>query len=326
MSGSDTDETEEGNSATSSTMESIMTTAAEAFESIQRYLALFFLVVGFVMLVIGIIAASTEWFAITFDMSVYEAWRVAGIFAGIGLPLMIVGLFTILPATNTQRLGAGIGLMLVIAGVILFAMNFPNQWYGDETDRTFLVVSTYFTGAVLTLFYLFLSVANFQTPVPSTPDMPSTPSSPYAKSGEEATVAEEVGPDQAHRTQEDGPNTPAREAAIQNQNPQTAATLLKSILGLLFSSRDEPRKEEIEEVDLEEIMDDIEEQYDDDAIESIQEIDDHIVIKRTENIYDAEFKRHIPQYVTLVDQKETKYALQADKATFYFRRKYEPDR
>lgn len=253
----------------------------EIFESTKALIAIALLLSGVGLLILGILAASTGLFTWLFGLSVYGSWRLAGVFGGLGLPLVIVGVFTVLPATKTQRIGAAAGLGLVMLGVLLFAFNFPNNWYGRETDRTFLVVSVYFLGSMLTLLYLFLAVANLQTP-----------SSRTTRGNQRHT-----------------------QYSTRNQNPQTAAALVQGIIGMILQSIDDTEEQSTDELDLDTVATMLADELDH-RVEDITEQDGHLVAVRAEGTTHAEFTTKLPRYAEVVDRNGTQYALNIDAVSF----------
>lgn len=117
---------------------------------------------GVLFFLTSILAGTTEVFTGLFNISTTQSWEIAGVFGGIALPFLIVGVFTIMPASHRQRAGAAVGLAIALVGVFLFYNAFPHQWHGDPTDHTFRVLATYFLGTITTIVYLFISIANFR--------------------------------------------------------------------------------------------------------------------------------------------------------------------
>ena len=259
------------------------TALGELFESVKVALAIALLTLGVGFMILGILAATTGLFTGLFGLSVYGSWKLAGVFGGLGLPLVIVGVFTVLPATDHQRLGAAAGLGLVILGVILFALNFPDNWYGDETDRTFLVVSVYFLGTMLTVSYLFLAVANLQTPTQSQRVSSSAPAHVQYRS--------------------------------RNQNPQTAGALIQGVIGLAKESLGDDTDSSGPEIDLEHVAETLSE-YMGERIEDVDVQDDHVIVTRSKGTQHAEFTTKLPRYAEIVDRDERKYALYIDAVAF----------
>lgn len=148
-----------------------MTSLAEVYEghmgevqNLRRlYLGTGLFAIGTLLIIVGIVVATatsvTEWLA----LKDWEAWKYGGLCAGLGLPAVFVGVFTVLPASRRERAAAAIGSGVAILGVMLFWHAFPYRWYGLENDLTMYVVIVYFFGAVTTFWCLFTAIANFKT-------------------------------------------------------------------------------------------------------------------------------------------------------------------
>lgn len=128
----------------------------------QLIVAVSLFTAGAIMLVVGIVAATTEVFVSLADITITQSWEYAGILAGLGGPMVMMGIYGVLPASRRQRFGAIIGFSIVAVGVLMFYMYFPHQWHGDPTDYTLRVVAVYFLGTIITMSYLFSAVANFK--------------------------------------------------------------------------------------------------------------------------------------------------------------------
>jgi len=125
-------------------------------------LALF--AVGTVLVVAGITIATTV-LGDQFGLGVYEARELAGVLAGLGLPVAFMGSVAVLPASRRTRAASVIGTSLAVLGVTLFREAYPVHWIGSPAapDYTLPVVVVYFLGTITTFWCLFLGVANFKT-------------------------------------------------------------------------------------------------------------------------------------------------------------------
>ena len=123
-----------------------MTSLGEVYESKgssprRLYLGTALFLVGAVMSVVAIVVATTSF-----------------------LEPMGVGIFTVLPASFTERAVAAVGAVIAIFGVLLFVQAYPEQWItaGRENHSTLPVVAVYFVGAITTFWALFTAVVNFK--------------------------------------------------------------------------------------------------------------------------------------------------------------------
>ena len=139
-----------------------------AGEASQRrvYLGTGLFAAGALLVVGGILAGATG-LLITNGFSQYESREIAGILAGIGIPAVFVGIFSVLPANPVQRAAAAVGSGLAVLGVMLFRAAYPGNWYagvnGVPSTETLAFVIVYFAGIITTFWCLFTAVATFKT-------------------------------------------------------------------------------------------------------------------------------------------------------------------
>jgi len=93
---------------------------------------------------------------------------IGGILGGIGLPAVILGVFTVLPADRRTRSAALIGASLALFGVAIFSHAYPCQWIGTTcanpgADLTLPTAGIYALGTLTTVWCLFVGIANFKT-------------------------------------------------------------------------------------------------------------------------------------------------------------------
>ena len=149
-----------------------MTSLAEAYEenvaevgSVQRlYLGVGLFVAGALLVVLAILISTTGLQSVL-GLAWWEAREVAGVLAGVGVPAVFVGVFTVLPANPRVRAAAAIGAGIAVLGVALFSHAYPYQWSGagNGTNLTPHVAAVYFLGVLVTFWCLFVAVANFKT-------------------------------------------------------------------------------------------------------------------------------------------------------------------
>lgn len=122
--------------------------------------------VGVLLVVAGIVVATTD-LARANGATLYEAREYAGILAGVGVPAVFLGILTVLPADRHTRGAAAVGAAIAALGVGLFTHAYPCQWSGAHcastvSDLTLPTVGTYFLGALITFWHLFVGIANFK--------------------------------------------------------------------------------------------------------------------------------------------------------------------
>lgn len=121
--------------------------------------------IGAGLIALGIVLGTTS-IGEKLGLGVYASREWAGIFAGIGIPSVFVGLFSILPTNRVTRAAAAIGASLSIFGVALFTHAYPTNWPGAPGANPLLALLTlavYFLGTIITSWCLFVAVATFKT-------------------------------------------------------------------------------------------------------------------------------------------------------------------
>lgn len=146
-----------------------MTSLAEVYDGVgnttlrRLYLGTALFVLGATMVIVAIVIASTDLLA-ALGIGTFGAREIAGVLAGLGIPAVFVGVFTVLPAQQYERATAAIGASIAVFGVILFWEVYPQQWYGATSNHyTLPVVAVYFLGTIITFWSLFTAVVNFKT-------------------------------------------------------------------------------------------------------------------------------------------------------------------
>ena len=146
-----------------------MTSLAEAYEGARNesprrvLLGMGLFAAGALLVVVAIVVASTGLLR-PLGVGFFAAREVAGVLAGLGVPAVFVGIFTVLPASDRERAVAGVGGAVAVLGVVLFWTTYPEQWVGATQDHLTLPVTIVYFGGVLTTFWsLFTAVVNFKT-------------------------------------------------------------------------------------------------------------------------------------------------------------------
>jgi hypothetical protein len=119
------------------------------------------------LLVVGGILAGATGLLVNRGFGIYESREIAGILAGLGVPAVFVGIFTVLPANRLQRAAAAVGSGLTVLGVMLFRSAYPLGWYapnsGIPSTMTLAFILVYSAGIITTFWCLFTAVATFKT-------------------------------------------------------------------------------------------------------------------------------------------------------------------
>lgn len=116
-----------------------------------------------VALVVAAIPLATTNVGAAAGLSVIEARLFAGILAGLGVPAVFVGIFTVLPANGPTRAAAAIGASLAVLGVVLFAYAYPQRWLAADPPFAVMTMAVYSLGTFITVWCLFIAVATFKT-------------------------------------------------------------------------------------------------------------------------------------------------------------------
>ncbi|NIB98733.1 hypothetical protein [Halobacterium sp. R2-5] len=139
-----------------------------AGEASQRrvYLGTGLFAAGALLVVGGILAGATG-LLINNGFGQYESREIAVILAGLGVPAVLVGIFTVLPANRLQRGAAAVGAGLSVLGVMLFRATYPYLYVpnsgGVPTTGTLAFILVYAAGIITTFWCLFTAVATFKT-------------------------------------------------------------------------------------------------------------------------------------------------------------------
>ncbi|MEY7850749.1 hypothetical protein AB7C87_16285 [Natrarchaeobius sp. A-rgal3] len=125
--------------------------------------------VGALLAVTAVLLAATDLFggfvgSLGWEMGeTYASVRIAGLLAGLGVPVALVGVFVVLPASRRVRAATAISASLCLFGVALFWHAYPYHWRGVGDDLTLQVSAVYLLGLFTALWCLFTAVVNFKT-------------------------------------------------------------------------------------------------------------------------------------------------------------------
>lgn len=148
-----------------------MTSLADAYEGHvgkvvdhrRLYLGLGLFGAGALLTALGVIVASTDLLsALGLVDGRMAAWRRAGVLAGLGVPAVIAGVFTVLPSSQRIKAAATIGASVSVLGVALFWYAYPAHWAGYGQQLTLPVTTVYFFGMTTSVWCLFVGIANLK--------------------------------------------------------------------------------------------------------------------------------------------------------------------
>lgn len=146
-----------------------MTSLSEAYERNKRevtsprrlYTGTALVLTGGFLGVLAILVVTTDLlsFVVSGTLPSREA---AGTLGGLAVPVVLVGVFTVLPAGRRAQAGAAVSASICLLGVALFRHAYPAHWDGYGQDLTFFVAVVYLVGLFSAIWCLFVVVANFK--------------------------------------------------------------------------------------------------------------------------------------------------------------------
>jgi len=136
--------------------------AGRAVSARQRLFGMALFGTGTLLVIAAIALATTELGAV-FDLDVIGSRHVAGVLAGFGIPAVLLGVFTVLPAKPLTRVTAGLGAVLSLFGVGLFVTAYPARWLSNEPSFAVATMLVYGLGVLVTFWCLFVAAATFKT-------------------------------------------------------------------------------------------------------------------------------------------------------------------
>jgi hypothetical protein len=124
----------------------------------RPYLGVGSLAVATVLLGGAVVLATSNTAAAVAGLSAVAAAELARVLAGLGLPLVFIGVLAIVPSTRRANRLALLGVLLAIGGLAAFLWAYPDRWLGDALDLTVPVTSLYVVGLLLTFLALVYGV------------------------------------------------------------------------------------------------------------------------------------------------------------------------
>lgn len=117
---------------------------------------------GLALVALGVLGVVTAMGLVTLGGSTETANLYAGVTAGLGIPLMLIGIVVVLPAASRTRLGVAVGAVLALAGVVLFWNVYPDRWTRTADPLAFETMMLYGIGCVIALWFVFSAIATFR--------------------------------------------------------------------------------------------------------------------------------------------------------------------
>jgi hypothetical protein len=119
-------------------------------------------VTGAALLVVAGLLVVPEIAALAGLQGKIEIQHVAGLLAGLGVPIIFTSVVIVLPASRRDRVGVAAGSAITVAGAVLFWNVYPQRWAGAQNSLAFEVAIVYFVGGCLALWFVFAAIANFK--------------------------------------------------------------------------------------------------------------------------------------------------------------------
>jgi len=147
-----------------------MTSLADVYEGhvgevgdVRRlYVGIGLFIAGAVLTVLAMLVATTGLPGLVGIEGEFTPNLIGGVLAGLGVPATLLGVSTILPASDRLRAASVIGASIAVLGVALFWHAYPSDWAGYNQNLTPYVLGVYFLGIMITLGCLFVGIANFK--------------------------------------------------------------------------------------------------------------------------------------------------------------------
>ena len=123
---------------------------------------------GSMLVVSGIGVTTTQLLYGTDPAALTAKRQLGGVLAGVGVPAVLVGIFTMLPSARLTKAAAAVGTGISLMGVLLFDHAYPCQWSGavcgaGKPDLTLLTVAVFSFGTLITFSCLFIGVTNLRS-------------------------------------------------------------------------------------------------------------------------------------------------------------------
>lgn len=146
-----------------------MTSLSDAYEENKRevtstrrlYTGTALVLAGGLLAVLAILVATTDMLSFVASGTL-PSREAAGTLGGLAVPLVLVGVFTVLPAGRRAQAAAAISASICLLGVALFRYAYPKHWDSHGQDLTFFVAIVYLLGLFSAIWCLFVVVVNFK--------------------------------------------------------------------------------------------------------------------------------------------------------------------
>ncbi|WP_226042183.1 hypothetical protein [Natrinema sp. DC36] len=134
----------------------------------RLYTGTAFVLLGAALAVVAVLVATTDFVGgyaveLSGEMAAqFATVRAAGVLAGLSVPIILVGVFVVLPAGRRVQAAAAISASLCLLGVALFWHAYPEHWRYGGDQLTLEVSVVYLLGLLTAVWCLFTAVATFK--------------------------------------------------------------------------------------------------------------------------------------------------------------------
>jgi hypothetical protein len=139
-----------------------MTSLDEAYSRSAQPQRLRRIVGGGALVVVGVVGVLAAMALVWVGGDTTAAKTQAGVAAGVAVPVMLLGVVVVLPASTRQRVGVVAGALLSWGGVWLFWNAYPDQWTRTAESMAFETLSLYGAGCALALWFVFAAIASIR--------------------------------------------------------------------------------------------------------------------------------------------------------------------
>jgi len=139
-----------------------MTSLDEAYSRSENPQRLRRIAGGSALVIAGVVGVLAAMALVWLGGGTTTAKAYAGVAAGVAVPVMLLGVVVVLPASTRQRLGVVAGTALSWGGVWLFWNVYPDRWTRTADSMAFETLSLYGIGCALALWFVFAAIASLR--------------------------------------------------------------------------------------------------------------------------------------------------------------------
>ena len=119
-------------------------------------------IAGLALVAGGVVAVFAALLLLALEGDTTAANLRAGAIAGTGIPVMLLGVVVVLPASLHERIGVVLGTVLSAVGVGLFWHAYPARWTQTANSLAFETLLVYGLGCAVALWFVFTAIATFR--------------------------------------------------------------------------------------------------------------------------------------------------------------------